>query len=101
MKKALALSLLLAAATLPAFALTQPATQSSSSTGTQAPLADPDEQDNFDSSKDYNSGSSGREQSLLGGPSNGQQTYGFNSPGGSMAYGFNRGSQFQSSFSGH
>ncbi len=100
MNKALALSMLLALASFPAFALTQPTTQPSSTVGAQTPLADPDEQDNFDSSKDYNSGTSGREQSLLGGPNNGQQTYGFNSPGGSLAYGFNRGSQFQSSFSG-
>jgi hypothetical protein len=93
MKSVLALSLLISAMSVPAFALSD---QSSHYADIQnaAPLADPDEKDNFSSANDFQGAPSGREQQLLGGLNHGQQTYGFASPGGSLQYGFGQGSTY-------
>ncbi len=52
----------------------------------QARVDDPDETDNFQSGSDGTPVQNGRERQLLGGYHNGQQTYGFGSPDGSLSY---------------
>ncbi len=87
MRRSITYAFLLSLMSSGAFAMTDNSSHYSNGSP-QAQIDDPDEKDNFQSSpSDGAYGQNQREQQLLGGYNNGQQTYGFGSPDGSLSYG--------------